>query len=206
MSSASPSAAPEAAPVTTLGELLARIRPDPDEDTVSVGDILRKVGDRSFTAVILVPALILVSPVSGIPGTPTIGALIILLAVGQALTRRDHLWLPGFVTRRRIGAARLRQGLDFLRRPVAWIDRHSRNRWRVLTFGPMRTLAQVMIAFTALTWPALELLPFFTSFGAAAVSLFAIGLLIRDGLYIVGGYVMVGAAFGVAFAIWQGLV
>ncbi|WP_085792626.1 exopolysaccharide biosynthesis protein [Roseivivax jejudonensis] len=194
------------APVTSLGELLARIRPEPGDKTVSVQEILEKIGDRSFPAAILVPALILISPVSGIPGTPTIGALVIVTITVQALARRDHLWLPGFLRRRRIGAERLRQGLDFLKKPAAWVDRHSRNRWRMLSRFPFSTGALVAILLTAMTWPALELLPFFTSFGATAVSLFAIGLMIRDGLYIIAGYVTVAGVLAVATAIWQGVV
>ncbi|UMA64293.1 exopolysaccharide biosynthesis protein [Roseivivax marinus] len=193
-------------PVTSLGELLTRIAPAEGEASVSVAEILDKIGDRSFPAAILVPALILVSPVSGIPGTPTIGACIIALIVAQALLGRDHLWLPGLLTRREIGAKRLNQGLSWLRKPAGWVDRHSRDRWTILTYPPFSTVSLLSILVVVMTWPLLELLPFFTSFGAGAVSLFAIGLMIRDGLYIIAGWITVAGVLAVATAIWQGIV
>ena len=193
-------------PATSLGELLGRIRPDQCKRTMSVREIVEKIGERSFTGTILVTALILVSPVSGIPGSPTVGSLIIVLVTVQALIGRDHLWLPDFLMRRQIGAERLRQGLRWLREPAAWIDRHSRDRWQVLVTGPLGALSLVTVLMTAITWPALELLPFFTSFAAGAVSLFAIELLIGDGLYIVAGYATLAAILAVAGLIWQGLV
>ncbi|ETX27990.1 exopolysaccharide biosynthesis protein [Roseivivax isoporae] len=197
---------PEVTPVASLTELLDRIRPEDGQDSVSVHEILERIGNRSFDAALLVPALILVSPISGIPGAPTIGGLVILLIAAQNLVGRRHLWLPGFLMRRRIGAERLENALGFLRKPAAWVDRHSRNRWRVLTRRPVSSLALLTIIATTITWPLLELVPFFTSAGAVAVSLFAIGLMIRDGLYMIAGYVCVSGVLAVAFLIWQGLV
>ncbi len=208
---AGPGAAPLPAPVeppppASLGALLDRVRPEAHETVVSVREILEKIGERSFTAAILVPSLILVSPLSGIPGSPTVFGAIVLLVTVQALLGRDHLWLPGWLMRRTIGAERLRQGLRFLRPPAAWIDRHSRSRWPALTRGPFRVLALAVMALNALTWPALELVPFFTSFGAGAVALVAIGLLLGDGLYVVGGYLTVAAIVAAAAGLLQGLV
>ena len=53
------------------------------------------------------------------------------------------------------------------------------------------------IMATVLPWPILEPLPMVTSIGATAVSLLAIGLVTRDGLFIVLGYTFI-AALGTA--------
>ena len=52
-------------------------------DTVSIGDIVRTFGSRSYGPVLLVPALIGVSPIGGIPGVPTFLALTLLLFAVQ---------------------------------------------------------------------------------------------------------------------------
>lgn len=160
--------------------------------SVSVGDMLRHIGERSFTPVILAVAVLLVSPISGIPGVPTLSALVIVLIGAQALMRRRHLWLPGALMRRQIASDRFRRALDWLRRPSAWIDRHSHARLRILTTGPARVAAFSLCVLVPMTWPVLELLPMVTSLGAAAVALVAFGLLTHDGLYVLLGYVMCG--------------
>lgn len=175
-----------------LHDLLAAMRPQEQAKHVSVQDVVARIGDRSFAPVILVVGLILVSPVSGIPGTPTIGSLIVILCAVQAILGRDHLWLPAFLMRRKVKAGRMNRGLDWLARPAAWIDKHTHDRVLVLSAPPMSLFAFAVITAIALTWPFLELLPFVTSFGAGAVSLIAFGLLTRDGYYLIWGYVVTG--------------
>lgn len=162
-------------------------------ETVSVADMLERVGDRSFTPVILAVSILLVSPASGIPGLPTLSALLIVLIGVQGLARRRHLWLPGALMRRQVRAQRLRQAIGWLRKPAAWIDRHSHARLRVLTKGPARLAAFSLCIVIPMMWPMLELVPFVTSIGAGAVALIAFGLLTRDGLYVLLGYGMCGA-------------
>lgn len=189
-----------------LGRLIERIRPRDDEERIHVHDLLSRMGERSFAPVILLPALILVSPLSGIPGAPTLGMLLIVTVTVQALFGRQHPWLPGFVMRRTLSARKLARALDWLARPVGFIDRTSRNRWRMLTVAPLDRLALLAILLTALPWPLLEPVPMVTTVGATAVSLFAIGLLLRDGIFVVAGFVFLGVLGATGAAIWQGLV
>jgi hypothetical protein len=96
-------------------------------ETVSVGDIVEEIGGDAFGPLLLVPALFLVTPVSGVPGMPTIGSLIISLIAVQIVLGRDSLWLPGFLTRREMKKDRLDKALSWLRKPAGWIDWSVRN-------------------------------------------------------------------------------
>jgi hypothetical protein len=185
----------------SLGELMVAMQPKPGDTHVSVGDILSRIGDRSFAPAILVIGLILVSPISGIPGTPTLGALIVLICAVQGILGRGHLWLPAVLMRRRIKAERMAKGITWLARPAAWIDRHSHGRFAFLTATPFAQLAFGVITLIALTWPFLELLPFVTSFGAGAVSLIAFGLMTRDGAYVIAGYAVSGGLAAAAISV-----
>lgn len=182
-------APPETASLTGV---LAALRRAAHGEELSVQDMLAEIGDRSFATALLVPALILVSPISGIPGTPTLGAIVVILIVGQWIAGRDHLWLPGFVMRRRVSSARLLKALAWFDRPAAFLDRHTAPRLSLLTMGPLMLLPLLTVLAIAATWPLLELLPFVTTIGAFAVSLFAFGLMTRDGAYVALGYVFVG--------------
>ncbi|MGP6088119.1 exopolysaccharide biosynthesis protein [Antarctobacter jejuensis] len=206
-----PEAEPQAAPEgrrgpQCLGDILELMRPEDGDTHVSVEDVLKRVGDQSFPAVILVPAIVLVSPISGIPGTPTIGALITILVTVQALIGRRHLWLPGFLMRRRIKAKKMTRAVDWLSKPAGWMDRLSSGRLRILSSRPLRPLAYVVVTLIALAWPVLELLPFVTSFFAGAVAMIMYGLMSRDGLFLVAGYAQAGIVTLILASIWSGLI
>ena len=176
----------------TLCDLLDRLETAGTGDTVTVQEILDATGDNSIMPVVLAIALILVSPLSGIPGLPTLSALVILLLMAQAIMQRKHLWLPAVLCSRRVARDRYTRALERMRRPAAWIDRHSHPRLRILTLGPLRLLTLLMCMAVPTVWPFLELLPFVTSFGAGALALMSFGLITRDGLYVLAGYLVVG--------------
>ncbi|WP_074257252.1 exopolysaccharide biosynthesis protein [Vannielia litorea] len=167
-----------------------------EAETVSVSDVLDEIGIRAFAPLILVPALILVTPLSGIPGLPTIGAALMLLVTVQKLFGRKQLWLPGWITRRSVEAGKLANAVDWLRKPCRWFDRHSRKRLHPLVSRPANLVTALVISLICLMLPPLELLPMVTSLFAVAISLFAIGLLARDGLFTLLGYLWLALTGG----------
>lgn len=176
----------------SLAALLARVRPEEEVGGTRVSEILHRIGEDSYAPIILVPALLLVSPLSGIPGTPTLASILIVTLAVQWVLGRRHLWLPGFLMRRQISNARLLRAVDWLHRPAAWLDSHSRNRLTLLVLPPFSLIAKLCVLGIAMTWPLLELLPMVTSIGAGAVSLFAFGMMMRDGVYIITGFAAIG--------------
>ncbi|WP_420328093.1 exopolysaccharide biosynthesis protein [Mameliella sp.] len=190
----------------SLGELLEAMRPEDGAERISVETVLSRVGDQSFVAVILVVAIVLVSPVSGIPGTPTIGALITILVSIQALLGRRHLWLPQFLCRRSISARKMNRAINWLSKPAGWMDRHSSGRLRLLSSRALRPVAFAAVTLIAISWPILELLPFVTSFFAGAVSMLMFGVMTRDGIYLLAGYVQAGILVLILGSIWSGLI
>lgn len=184
-------------PVPSLHELIDNVDQAAEAPVVTVDDILDALGTRSFAPAVLLPSLVLVSPLSGIPGISTMGAIMVVLVTAQWLFETDHLWLPGWVLNREIRSRRLRRGLRGLANIAGWIDARSCRRLVWLTTGPMRAVVKISILLIALFWPLLEILPMVTTFGAATVSLMALGLWVRDGLIVVLGYGMACAgAFG----------
>ncbi|MGB8623852.1 MAG: exopolysaccharide biosynthesis protein [Paracoccaceae bacterium] len=182
-------------PVTSVLEALTHTTAD---DRVSVRQIARKMGERSFAPLLLVPAMLLVSPISSIPGAPTTGGLIIALITVQMLMGRRHIWLPGFLANRTIGTARLNRAVRYLRGPAAWVDQHVHHRLSYLATRPLSYIALLTCLLVTVIMPLMEVVPMLATVAASAVTLFAIGLLTYDGAFIVAGYVFVGA--GVALA------
>lgn len=169
-------------PIQTL---LARLRTAASGERVSVRELVAAAGEDSFATLLFVVALIMVTPLSGVPTAPTIGAALIGLIVGQWTIGRSHLWLPEWIATRSVTAPRFCRGLSWADRPAALIDRHTQARLSLLVRRPLPLIA---ILTVVATWPFLELLPFFTTICAVGVALLAFGLMARDGLYVLGGY------------------
>ncbi|MCM2562838.1 exopolysaccharide biosynthesis protein [Lutimaribacter sp. EGI FJ00015] len=186
----------------SLRALLEALRPDEGDEHISLRQIIGHVGDRSFSGLVLLIGLILVSPLSAIPGAPTMGMLIIVTTTSQYLLGRDHLWLPAMLLDRSLDRDRVERAIDFLHKPLGWVDRRTRRRLPFLTHRPLKWLVVLTIMATALPWPLLEPLPMVTSIGATAISLLSIGLVTRDGLFVVLGYAFLGALGVTLFQVW----
>ena len=173
-----------------------------EREDFSLRDLIEAGGSTSFVPAMMIPALIVVSPLSGIPLLPTVFGLTIALIALQMLIGRRHLWLPGWLMRRRLKGARVGPAVARTTGVARWIDRHSRNRLRPLTALPLVKLPQALAMLSGLAMPFLELVPFSSSILGMAVLFFSAGFLSRDGFYIIGGMGMIAVAALVPLTIW----
>jgi hypothetical protein len=183
-------------PLTDVLETLADAGGD---ERVTIGEILDAFGDRSLAAILLVPALLAASPISGIPGVPTITGIIFALIVVQMLMGRDSVWVPQAIANRGVSRGKMDKAVNFLRKPVGWVDKVMKPRLTWLAKKPWNYVALLTVLAIALLAPGMEFLPFVISIAAAAVGLFAAGILVRDGLVILLGYIVVAIAIVIAF-------
>lgn len=177
-----------------VGEIVDRLQEAAEGARVSLRDMVESFGESSFIPALMVPALLVVSPLSGIPLFSTFCGLLIAFISGQMLISRRHLWLPDFLMERNFDGAKARKGLGKLRGVGDWLDRTARSRLRVMTAGPMRKLLQAVCLLCGLAMPFLELVPFSSSILGLTVLCFATALLVRDGLFATIGCVTLAAA------------
>ena len=146
-------------------------------DRVRLGDLVDAMGRSSMAAVLLVPALLLVSPLSGIPGASIMGGIIIALISAQMVLRRPKIWLPDFVRRRTLPGRKLSRALVWLRRPARRFDGLAPAKpggggdmwWK-------RILALLCLCL-GLGMPMLELIPFSSTIVASLVAALAAAML-----------------------------
>ncbi|MGI1663123.1 exopolysaccharide biosynthesis protein [Palleronia sp. KMU-117] len=178
---------------TTLVGVIEHVATLAHNPTVSVREIVEGFGATSFVPALLVPALIVVSPLSGIPLLSTVcGTIIAIIAIQMIVPFRSHLWLPEFLMRRRITSARLVAGLRRLEGPAAWIDARADRRLQFLVVPPLALLPQIACVLCGALMPFLELVPFSSSILATAVVFFCLSLLARDGLFALAGLLIAG--------------
>jgi hypothetical protein len=183
----------------TLSLMLQTLAHDECRERISVGDLLVALGDRALAALLFVFAVPNVLPVP--PGTSAIlGAPLVFLAAQLAFGRRS--WLPAVIARRTMTRS------DFaalVRRIGPWLaraERLLRPRAERLALPPMEYLVGIVCLLLAvvlvLPVPLGNMLP------ALAISLLALGILERDGLWILAGLATAAAAAivvsGVVFA------
>ncbi|WP_404365985.1 exopolysaccharide biosynthesis protein [Marinobacter sp.] len=150
---------------------------------VSVRGILDAVGPRSFGPVVLVAGLIIGAPLIGdIPGVPTLLAMLVLLTVGQLLFGRTHIWLPDWLADRTISRQKLVRGLQWMRKPAAFVDRFTGPRLTGLVRRPGLYVMAGCCMVVAAIMPALELIPFSANLAAIALVAFGLAMIARDGL------------------------
>ncbi|ROU03763.1 exopolysaccharide biosynthesis protein [Histidinibacterium lentulum] len=168
-------------------------------DSVSLGEAVEAFGERSFHPVLMVPALLVLSPLSGIPLFSSLcGITIAIISAQMIWPHRTELWLPDFLTHRKVTGARARSALSKLCKTATWLDDHSRERFSVLIRRPGRWVIEAACLLCGLAMPFLEIVPFSSSILGGAVTLMALGLLARDGLFAVLGLLVMSS---VGFAI-----
>jgi hypothetical protein len=183
----------------TLSAMLHQLALDDSRDRIAVSDLLTALGDRALAALLFVFAVPNVLPVP--PGTSAIlGAPLVFLAAQLALGRRP--WLPAVI------AGRTMTRTDFaalVRRVGPWLaraERLLRPRAARLALPPMEYLVGLVCLSLAvvlvLPVPLGNMLP------ALAISLLALGILERDGAWILAGLATAAVSFvvvsGVVFA------
>lgn len=188
--------------VTNLEELLERIGDAGNgEKRIFVGSVLDAAGRRSFGPALLIPGLIALSPLSGIPGIPTLVGAMVALTTVQLLLRRRHLWMPRFVLCRSTSKESFERALRTLRPLARFIDGWIRPRLIVLTEGVAVTFVAGFCLLLAAMMPIMELLPFAATAIGAAMTSFGLGLIAHDGVLVVLAF-----AFCIAAAWLLGLV
>ena len=153
-----------------------------NQDEVCIADVLDDFGGRSFGPFIMLPALLELTPVGGIPGVPTFLALIVAIVAVQLLLGKEHIWMPDFIQHRSVGAKKLHKGVGKLRGIANWLDEHSHGRLENLTDGVWVKAAAVVVILLCCMVPPLEFLPFASSAPMLAIAAIGLALIVRDGV------------------------
>lgn len=174
----------------SLGEKLKVIIAKLPPNGVTMAGILKLVGTDGLMILSGLLSLVFLIPVS-IPGVSTVfGAAILMIAVSRLFGR--NLWLPKSLRDRVIATDTLRTTFD---RALVWLAKLEKvcrpHRMSWLTSGPvMNTLNNLALILGAvLLMMPFGLIPFSNTFPAVALIFLAIGLVQRDGVCILLGYI-----------------
>jgi hypothetical protein len=177
-----------------LSHVLDRIARDAPGERITLGDLLAALQVRAFGAMLIVFAFpnMLPSPpgLAGVLGLP-------LVVLSTLMVMGSDPWLPHFIARRGLATETFR---SLVGRASPWIQRAERLlRLRML---PLTSpLAQRAIGALCLLLSLLLMLPvpFGNLMPSLAICVLSLGLLERDGAWVLGGVVVSAGA-----VIWVG--
>lgn len=197
---------------TSLSETLRDLIKGIQGPTVSLRDLMERIGEQGLLLVCAIASLPFLIPVS-IPGVSTVfGAAIILISIAITLNRMP--WLPSKILDRQLDTQKLVPALDKGANIVSRLDRFLKPRMRALTTGAtvnrLNGLA-ITLAGVLLMFP-LGLIPFSNTLPGIAILLLSAGILQRDGAVVLAGHlfnlitiIYFGILAYAAFSAGQGL-
>ena len=161
-----------------------------------LGELVDAFGERGFGALMLFFGLMNIA-IGIIPGTTTIlGAPLLLMGL-QLAARADQLWLPRWAMKRWIERKTYRDGVAKVLPRVRMVERLSRPRLHVMT----SELSEILIGVATAALAFILILPIWGGnlVPALIISTFGFGLMQRDGLVVLIGWMGVA---GVGVFIW----
>ena len=157
---------------------------------ITLSELIHRVGNDGLLILAALLTLVFLIPIS-IPGVSTVfGAAILLIGISRLLRR--ELWIPSRLKHKTIGTKKLRpvlrKALPLLHK-LERVSRPNRIAWLVAG-GPVERLndAALILGAVLLMMP-FGLIPFSNTFPAVALLFLAIGLLQRDGVCVLLGYI-----------------
>lgn len=183
--------------ITNLEQMLERIYETAYKETeISLGMLVEAIGRRSFGPLLLLAGIIMMSPISGIPGIPTIMGLVLVLIAGQLLFRRKHFWLPRWMLRRSASRGKIFKAIRQLRPVAHFVDHLLRPRLPFFIEGAATYVVAVICILVAVLLPLMEIVPFSIHATGVAVTVFGLSLIARDGLLSIIAFAVTAMTFG----------
>lgn len=186
-----------------LSALLREIADDSTRERVSVGDLLAALRDRALGALLFVFAFPNALPLP--PGSSSVlGAPLLFLAAQLALGRPP--WLPRLIAERSMTRADFAVLVDRIAPWLARAERLLRPRLSVLAAPPFEYV--VGLVCLALAVILVLPIPLGNMLPALAITVLALGILERDGVWVLAGLAIavlaVSVVWGVLYAMVEG--
>ncbi|WP_306002337.1 exopolysaccharide biosynthesis protein [Brevundimonas sp. C43] len=183
-----------------ITRLLRRLADDGGDAGLTLHEIRDRLDERAYGLLILLLSIPCLVP--GLYGVPQVVGLIVILLAGQMLVGREEPWLPRWFLNLRCKGSWLKAMADFAETKLGWIDRLSRPRLRRFADGPGEKLAAVFMILATVT----IVMPLTNTIPSIALALLSVGLIQRDGLFVLAGCAVTTVWLTILGALGTGLL
>lgn len=185
-----------------LGELIGEAEKHVEAgEPISIGLVQKIAGARAAGPLLLLPALLAMSPLTIIPGIATLVGLNTVLVAGQIVLGREQVWLPGWLRERCIPKRFAPRLLKFLKPVGKFADDIAKPRAGALTAWPLRRAGAVVCVVLGCAMPIMEVVPFTSTPAGAVIAVYALAITVRDGFLALAWAGLVAALLAVAAAL-----
>lgn len=184
--------------------VLDRLDREAEGDKLTLGAMVDAIGGRGYGPLILAASLIELMPTGGIPGIPTLVAIMVIIFASQLVIGRPKPWIPKRLRNKGFNREKFNKAREKIKPATKKIDRVLKPRLHFLVTPFAARVVGLFCILLALTMPPLELIPGLGYTPAVGIALLAVGLTAQDGLFtllgllvpLVGGLVISGVFFG----------
>jgi hypothetical protein len=184
-----------------LDEITAKVEGDATPETLTLSEVLDAFGRRSYGPLLLVIGLFAISPATIVPGFTWLAAALTLVVAGQMALGLKRIWLPRGALQAELPRDAVLGGIEKSRGVAKRIDGLLKPRLTFLSGPPfVNIVALLCIAAALITFP-LGLIPFAPLAPGVAVVFFGLGMVARDGLWLLLGTAFLGGAIWLAMQV-----
>ncbi len=170
-----------------------------DDPKLYLGELVDAFGERGFGALMVFLGLLNALPLP--PGSTTVLGAPLLLLCGQLLFRADQVWLPKWALKSSIDRAGYRKTTGRVLKPIRMFERLSKPRLPMMT----SELSERLIGLAGCVLAVIIVLPIWGGNMAPAliIATFGFGLMQRDGIAVLIGWLGVAGFAAFAWLAWE---
>ncbi|ASD27811.1 exopolysaccharide biosynthesis protein [Brevundimonas diminuta] len=185
----------------TFSDVLERLGQAQGEK-LSLREMVEAFGERGFGAVILMLALMALFPWP--PGGKAVFSVPIILIAAELALQRDRVWLPRWLLNLSVSRASYRTAAEKILPRLQRVERLTRPRWPALT-GEAADVVIGLICILLALMMALPV-PFGDALPGLTLALFGLGIIQRDGAFILAGFFGTGVCGIYLALVWTTVV
>lgn len=163
------------------------LKKEKDNDKLTYGELVEALGEQAFGLITVLFALPSALPISAIPGFSFIFGLPIVFIALHLIAGKKSLWLPKKLANYGVDIKKLTTVLNKTLPTLMYIERFLKPRLLFLSSPIMERVLGFVLLFLSLL--LLLPIPFSNFFFAALIICFGLGLVEKDGLLLIIGYI-----------------
>jgi hypothetical protein len=186
-----PGSEPQTTAAQTLSAIFAGLGHGAPEERLTLADLRRQLGERGFGLMILVLAIPNCLPIAVVPGFSVVTGAGLVFFTLQLCLDKPEPYLPGWLMRREFTRGSLASVAAKADPFLRWVERLVAPRLGGLVTGTGERVLGAVALLLSIT--LLLPIPFANFLPAAAITLFALALISRDGVLSILGYAVAAA-------------
>ncbi|NNC37759.1 MAG: exopolysaccharide biosynthesis protein [Acidimicrobiales bacterium] len=154
----------------------------------SLRQIIVSFGNKAFGPVLVLSGLMLMTPIAALPGMPAVLSTLILVFSAQLIMGWSHPWLPAFLTKIKLKQKDIEKTDKAVRPVLKKLDGLIRPRVFWANSENFRLATAILSILIAIAIIPLGVLPFGVALPGLIIFTLGLGIMARDGLFILAGY------------------